>query len=127
MERKETGNLGEKVAVDYLKGKGYRIIETNYRCRSGEIDIVARKGDYLIFAEVRTRSDLSFGGPEESISWSKAQHMGRSAEYYAQSHEGLPESWRVDLIAIEIDKNRKVKRIEHIENALEIQDGYRSG
>lgn len=119
MERKETGNMGERLAADFLKNKGYRILETNYRCRSGEIDIVAGKGNCLVFVEVRTRSNLDFGTPEESITPAKMLRMERAAEYYLQAHDGLPEEWRVDLVAIEMDRDHKVRRIGHIENALE--------
>ncbi len=118
-ERKDTGNLGEKLAARFLKNKGYSIVETNYRCRSGEIDIVTRRGDCLVFVEVRTRSSLSYGTPEESITPAKMLHLERASEHYLQNHSGLPESWRVDLVAIELDGDHRVKRIEHIENALE--------
>ncbi|HEX7475622.1 MAG TPA: YraN family protein [Dehalococcoidales bacterium] len=119
MKRSETGLLGEKLAQNFLKKKGYRILENNYRCRYGEIDIVARQGQCLVFVEVRTKNNLKFGTPEESISYSKMQHMEQAAEFYAQEHrtEGL--EWRIDLIAIELDANLRVQRIEQIENALQ--------
>ncbi len=119
MERKELGALGEKLAKDHLKKNGYKLIETNYRCHSGEIDIVARQKDCLVFVEVRTRSTLQYGTPEESLSPTKQKHMIKSAYYYLQNHEKLPENWRIDLVAVELDALGKIKRIEILENVLE--------
>lgn len=119
MERKKTGILGEQLAKDFLKKKGYRILETNYRCPEGEIDIIARQHDSLVFVEVRTKSNLGFGTPEESITALKKRHLERVAYHYQKNHEDLPELWRIDLIAIELDVNSQPKRIEHLENAFE--------
>ncbi len=119
MERKSTGTIGEKLARDFLKKKGYRILETNYRCSFGEIDIIARQGKCLVFIEVRTKSNLDYGTPEESINFIKKQHLERCASYYCQSHEKLPEFWRIDFVAVELDASNRVKRIEQIENAIE--------
>jgi putative endonuclease len=118
MTRIETGALGEKLAKDFLKKKGYRIVETNYRCRYGEIDIVARRKDYLVFIEVRTKTNRSFGTPEESITTAKRARMRKTAEYYYQFHEKLPENWRIDFVAVELDDKGKPGRIEIIENAV---------
>ena len=65
MKRRDTGIRGEKLAKDFLKKRGYRILETNYRCPEGEIDIVAKHQDSLVFIEVRTKTSLEFGSPEE--------------------------------------------------------------
>lgn len=119
MRRQSTGLLGEKIARDFLKKKGYIILETNYRCREGEIDIIARKKDCLVFVEVRTRSNLEFGSPEESITPQKTQHLKGTAMYYCQSHDNLPTSWRIDLMAVELNSDNQLKRIEIIENAVE--------
>ena len=116
--RKQTGALGEKIARDFLKKRGYHIIETNYRCRRGEIDIVARKKDCLVFVEVRTKRSLAFGRPEESVNSAKRARMRASASYYVQSHENLPESWRIDFVAVELDEKGKAGRVELIEAAV---------
>jgi putative endonuclease len=118
MKRQETGALGEKLARDFLKKRGYRIVETNYRCREGEIDIVARQKDCLVFIEVRTKRNLSFGTPEESITYAKRGKMRATAARYRQSHENLPESWRIDFVAVELDADGKPRRVELIENAV---------
>jgi len=118
MKRRETGMLGEKLARDFLRKRGYRIRETNYRCPEGEIDIVAQHKDYLVFIEVRTKKSLAFGTPEESITATKMKKLRSAAAHYIQTHDNLPSSWRIDVVAIELDQNGKPLRIEAIENAV---------
>ena len=118
MKRKELGDLGEKLARDFLRKRGYRIRETNFRCPQGEIDIVAEHDDYLVFVEVRTRTSLSFGTPEESITASKKEKLVSLALTYLQTHNDLPPLWRIDVVAIELDQRGKASRIELIENAI---------
>lgn len=118
MNRKDTGNLGEKLARDFIQKRGYRILETNYRCPEGEIDIVARHKDFLVFVEVRTKRSLAFGSPEESITWTKRERLRTVAAHYLQTHDNLPPLWRIDVVAVELDRNGKPSRIELIENAV---------
>ena len=118
MKRRDVGILGEKLAKDFLKKKGYRITETNYRCPEGEIDIVAKHDDYLVFIEVRTKTSLEFGHPEESITPAKKERMKATAAYYQQTHPNLPQLWRIDVVVIELNQKGKLSRIELIENAV---------
>ena len=118
MKRRDTGILGEKLAREFLEKRGYRIVETNYRCREGEIDVVATHKDYLVFVEVRTKKSLEFGSPEESITPAKKERMKASAAHYQQTHDNLPALWRIDVVAIELDQKGKLSRIELIENAV---------
>jgi len=118
LNRQETGKLGEKLARKLLQKKGYHILETNFRCRAGEIDIVAQKEDCLVFVEVRTKSSRDFCTPEESITESKKERLITSALHYIDSHHDLPSSWRIDVVAIEVDDKGKSKRTELIENAI---------
>jgi len=118
MERRDTGILGEKLARDFLKKRGYRIKETNYRCPEGEIDIVAKHKDFLTFIEVRTKTSLDFGSPEESITPAKKEKMRAAAFRYRQTHNNLPQLWRIDVVAVELDHRGKLSRIELIENAV---------
>jgi len=117
--RRRLGDRGEKLAQAFLRSKGYTIIETNYRTREGEIDIVAQKNDYLSFVEVRTRRGSQFGTPEESLTQAKQERLEALAQTYLQSHENLPPQWRIDIIAIELDNKGNISRIELIENAVE--------
>ncbi len=118
MKRRDTGILGENLAKDYLKRQGYHILEANYRCPEGEIDIIAEHRDYLVFIEVRTKRSLKFGSPEESITPAKMRRLKASALYYRQSHSKLPPLWRIDVVVIELDYKGKPPRIELIENAV---------
>jgi len=118
MKRQQLGATGENLARHFLKRKGYKIIDTNYRCREGEIDIIARKKDCLVFIEVRTKASTDFGSPEESVTFAKRDKLISSALTYLSEHQGLPESWRIDFVAVELDQNGKTKRIELIENAI---------
>ncbi len=118
MKRKETGNLGEKLAREYLEGRGYSVIETNYRCPSGEIDIVTRQDDCLVFVEVRTKRSLNFGSAEESVTPLKKAHLINSAAHYYQSHANLPPSYRIDFVAVELGRDNQPVCIRLIENAV---------
>ncbi len=118
MNRRELGSLGERWAAEYLAGHGYRILETNYRCRKGEVDIVARDGDCLVFVEVRTRSGPGFGTPEESVTAAKQHRLVSVALSYLQSHRGLPPDWRIDVVAVEADRAGQVVRTTLIRNAV---------
>ncbi len=118
MKRRETGILGEKLAKDFLKKRSYRIVETNYRCPEGEIDIVAKHKDYLVFVEVRTKRSLAFGSPEESITPAKKERMKATAYHYQQTHNNLPSLWRIDVVAVELNQKGKLTRIELSENAV---------
>ena len=118
MKRRDTGILGEKLARNFLKKRGYRILETNYRCPEGEIDIVASHKDFLVFVEVRTKTSLAFGSPEESITPAKARRMRATALHYRQTHDNLSPLWRIDLVAVELTRDNKLSRIELIENAV---------
>ncbi len=116
MRRREVGTLGEKIAVDYLSKQGYRVLETNFRCREGEIDIVAKKDDFLVFVEVRTRRSTSFVTPEESVTPSKIERLITLGQTYIESHQDLPPSWRIDVVAVELTPEARVSRIELFEN-----------
>ena len=118
MYRRNTGILGEKLAQALLKKRGYRILETNYRCSRGEIDIIAKHRDSLVFIEVRSKKSLKFGTPEESITPAKKRRIKAAAHHYRQTHEKLPPQWRIDVVAIELDPEGKLTRSELIENAV---------
>ena len=119
MKRRDTGILGERIAGDFLKKRGYQILETNYRCPHGEIDIIARHGDYLVFVEVRTRKSLRFGSPEESITHAKRQKLIATAWHYQQAiADPPPLLWRIDTVAVELNQKNEILRIELIENAV---------
>jgi putative endonuclease len=119
MKKQETGKRGEQIACQALEKKGYRILEKNYRCRHGEIDLVARQRDYIVFIEVRSKTGDTFGTPEESLTAAKKNKLIATALDYLNSHPNLPENWRIDFVAVELDPaNGTPKRVEIMENAL---------
>lgn len=124
-ERKQLlGKQGERIALHHLKRSGYRIRETNFRSLWGEIDIVAQQGDCLVFVEVRCRTSMdgrngpSFGSPEESVTRTKGRRLAATAQTYMQTHAGLPEQWRIDLVAVELTPAGRERRVEITENAV---------
>ena len=119
MKRRGTGILGEKLACEFLRKNGYDIIETNFRCVEGEMDIIAKQKDTLVFVEVRTKRSQQFGSPEESITSIKKDRLRTVAERYGLEHDNTPSSWRIDVMAIQLDNNNRAKRIQLIENAVE--------
>jgi len=110
-----TARFGEDIATNYLKQKGYKIIERNFRKGYGEIDIVSIHGNILVFVEVKTRATGLYGGAIEAISYSKLQKLIRTCEYYKMLHPKFPESMRIDAILIDLE-NGEAKTIRHIEN-----------
>jgi putative endonuclease len=118
VNRKALGELGERWAREYLERHGYRIRETNFRCREGEIDIVAEHEGCLVFVEVRTKTSAAFGSPEESVNVAKQEKLVAVALSYLQTHDDLPSDWRIDVVAIEVSPRGRVTRTELIQNAV---------
>ncbi|HUW24737.1 MAG TPA: YraN family protein [Patescibacteria group bacterium] len=116
MDRLSLGKLGERIAANYLSSRGYRIIEMNFYKRWGEIDIVARDDDTLVFVEVKTRMVGDRISPEESITAHKINSLKKSALFYKMKHPELPEALRIDFVGIELDEGLKAKRINLIKN-----------
>lgn len=114
--RQRVGSRGEDLAAAELTRRGYSILQRNYRCTAGEIDIVAYDGDVLAFVEVRTRRSDAFGTPEESVTRTKIRHLIECAETYLQE-QLIEASWRIDVVAIELSLDGVVKRLEVIQNA----------
>ena len=119
LTRREVGVRGEELAADFLKGRGYRILQRNYRCRQGELDIIARHGECLVFVEVRTKTSSDFGTPEESVTCSKKEKLISLANVYLQNLDAQPRSWRIDVVAVELTPDGRTARLEHIENAID--------
>jgi putative endonuclease len=111
------GQWGESRAADYLSGKGYKIVARNVRTEYGEIDLVASQGNEIVFVEVKTRSSLNYGYPEEAVTEQKKQHLVDAAQAYLQSQEPGEVMWRIDVIAVQ-KKGEGNFEIEHFENAV---------
>lgn len=111
-----TGKWGEHVAESFLRGQGLTIIGRNVRTKYGEIDLIAQKDHTVIFFEVKARSNLSFGKPEEAITEKKLGHMLQSAEAYIQDNTLEQLDWRIDVIAIVGKPNKINPEIKWFEN-----------
>lgn len=116
--RKRLGQRGEILAAEKLVERGYTLLARNYRCAYGEIDVIARQGEALVFVEVRTRRGAAFGSPEESITPRKQAHLIAAAQHYLQANNLLDENWRIDVVAVELAKTGKLLRVAVLENAV---------
>lgn len=95
-----TGATGEDLAAAYLRERGYRILERNYRTRLGEIDLVCQLNNLLVFCEVKTRRSPDFGGPEGAFNARKARRISRAIDLYLSTHRAEQRAWRLDLVCV---------------------------
>ena len=122
---KQKGNVGEEYTVRYLKKNGYRILERNFRLKCGEIDIIAQKGEYIIFTEVKTRAANFLARPYEAVDRRKIAKIFKTAAIYIAQNQ-LDAYFRFDVSEVFTDSNSgKVTGINYIENAFE-GDSYES-
>lgn len=110
--RVKLGRRGEELAVIELVRQGYEIVARNWRCQVGEVDVVARQGNAYHFFEVRTRRGGECGTPEESLTPSKQQRMINVALTYLGEHDLNDVDWRVGLVAVEMDRQHRLLRLE---------------
>lgn len=117
------GEWGERQARLHLEDKGYSLLANNFRCRAGEIDIVARQGEQLVFVEVKARRGDAYGRAEESISPARAERLAEVAEEFMQTRMAgefdSGTAWRIDLVCLNMDRNGRILSVNHIENAVE--------
>lgn len=111
---KELGQEGEQLAADYLKKNGWHILEMNYRYRRFEIDLIASKKNYLIFVEVKARTNTAFGLPEQYVDDKKAENIMAAADHYLHEIDWKG-NIRFDIISI---IKKKTMELEHIEDAF---------
>jgi len=118
---KQLGYWGEEIAQTHLQGKGYKIIEHNYRNKWGEIDIVAQKNRVVVFIEVKTRDSANSNNflPEQSVTSQKQAKLRMLCEIYLNEHKyAHDQEWQIDVISISLDKSAKKAKINHIQNAV---------
>jgi putative endonuclease len=116
--RQVLGRDGEQIAEKYLRKKGYRLVERNYRCPLGELDLIALDRRVIVFVEVKTRVDESYGPPLESVHPRKQQKMIGAAQYFLSQHKLQDREARFDVVGVSLTGDTPV--IEHIENAFEL-------
>jgi len=114
-QHNELGKKGEQLAVDFLLENGYEIIERNYRFDKAEVDIIAKKETFLAIIEVKTRSTIDFGNPQDFVKPKQIQHLVKAVDVYVNENE-LDVEVRFDIIAIVKEDNGFI--IEHLENAF---------
>lgn len=115
--RQHKGQRAEAAAVKLLQQKGMRIVSCNYRCPLGEIDIIAKDGDTLVFVEVRSRCGTNYGLPQETIGYKKMNKIRSVAKHYIMMNK--PQSdYRFDVVAVLLTNGAVVKSIEYIKNAF---------
>ena len=111
----ELGILGEQIATNYLKSQNYEILNRNFSCKQGEIDIIAKDNKEYVFVEVKTRTNSDYGEPVDSVNKIKQKHLKRTIEYYIYINKLEEEAIRMDIIEIYIaDKNY----VHHIKNVF---------
>lgn len=118
-KRKVLGEFGEEAAASYLARRGHRIVERRWRCARGEIDLVTRDGEALVFVEVRTRRGAAAGAAEESVGPAKRARLARLAYAYLAAAGGVDQPWRIDVVAVAVDYGGRVTGITHIPHAVE--------
>ncbi len=121
--RRSLGQQGEALAAAYLAGQGYDVVVRNWRTRAGELDIVARDHEWLVFVEVRARragraaASPVLGGPEDSVTPRKQRQLVALADAYLFAAP-WPGPWRIDVIALELDVDGSVARLNHLRDAV---------
>lgn len=116
MDNKTLGELGEQVAINYLKEKGYKILTTNYFCYCGELDIIADFENAVIFIEVKTRRSVRFGWPEEAVTKEKKEKMRRTAENFLNQRKITDKDFYFDVVSVLAGSNGEVLEIKHLKN-----------
>ncbi len=111
--------MGESIAAQALAAHGYVIVEQNWRCPEGEIDLVTRDGDVWAFVEVKTRISEKFGSPEEAVTNPKQSKMLKAALAYLSEHDLSAAPWRIDVVAIQLAPSHRVRRLNIYKNAVE--------
>jgi putative endonuclease len=118
-EKRLIGQLGERIALEFLKDNGYEILETNLRTPLGEIDAVAKKKGSIVFIEVKTRTTSSLGPPYLAVTRTKQTHIINNALCYLKKKCLVYSDWRIDIVSVKLDLEYRVESIELIENAVE--------
>ncbi len=116
--KQKVGKFGEELAKNYLNEKGYKIIDANVKVSYQEVDIIAKLGEDLVFIEVKTRTSLTLGQADEAIGGRKLNNLKKAVEYYIYEKKYDPGRVRMDLIAIDIDRRKKIAKIRHYRDVV---------
>ncbi|MBC2578936.1 YraN family protein [Clostridium sp. DJ247] len=117
---KDIGSLGEEIAETYLRQIGYTVLDRNFRCKIGEIDIIGRDQDYICFIEVKTRYGSIYGNPCESVTYSKRRKIYKTAEAYIMRKKLFKFNFRFDVIEIILNHYNNIPSIRLIKDAFQL-------
>jgi putative endonuclease len=115
----QLGKFGEDLAVQALEFYGYAVHDRNWRCRLGEIDIIAQEGEVWVVVEVKLRTNERFGTPEEAVDVFKQNRLLQLGQAYAAERDLLDQVWRIDVVAILLSRSNKVERLQIIRDAVQ--------
>lgn len=115
-QRHILGRQGEDLAVEYLEKEGYRIVERNFFCRQGEIDVIAADKNYIVFIEIKSRTNIEYGFPAESVTTRKLKHLIKAIKYYLYKRNLENADIRIDVIEVYMEKGKYT--INHIKQIL---------
>jgi len=118
-DRRGLGRYAEDLVARHLDQRGWQIVQRNYHCRWGEVDLIARDHGCLVFVEVRARRGDAFGTAAESITPRKAARLLASAQTYLEENGFQDDAWRIDVAALDLTPRGRIRRFEMLENALE--------
>lgn len=116
LHNKTLGNKGESIAVEYLREKGMTILERNVTSRWGEIDIIALRGQVLVFVEVKTKTGFIHGKPYEAVNYRKVEALKRAAQFYIMKNKRREEKYAIDVVSIVMCTSGEVIEIQHFDN-----------
>lgn len=117
-QRIAIGKKGEQIALEYLQDRGYLILVKNFRCKIGEIDIIAKDREVVVFVEIRTVTSAQFGPAYNTVTYSKQQHVKRTALFYISVNNLVNTQFRFDVIGITLDRQTGDHHLDHIQNAF---------
>lgn len=117
---KDIGALGEDIAGTHLKSLSYKILDKNFRCKCGEIDLVALNNGYICFIEVKTRYGIKFGLPAESVTYSKQKKIYKTAQVYISLKNINDSNFRFDVIEVILNSANNDFLVNHIEDAFQL-------
>ena len=116
--RQSLGRVGERLAINTLEQRGYHILARNFRCRYGEIDLIATEGGDLVFVEVKTRRGTACGLPEEAVTDRKARKLQELAAYYLAEQNVADCSWRIDVVAVQFSPKGRLEEVRVYQHAI---------
>ena len=116
---KDLAKIGETLAAEHLKARGYQLLAQNYRYRRGEIDLIAKQDNRIVFVEVKTRRNLRYGLPQYAVTLQKQRQISKIALAYLQSQNLMDAPCRFDVIAVHLSPQFELLKLEQIENAFD--------